>query len=84
MARKRNRRNPRNKQEQKFRLEVNLPQNIHLVGEMDGNEEKRIYISQSVYQSIHRFTKNKTTKLKHLTRLLTALSRASVIAEDLS
>ena len=61
MARKRNRRNPRNKQEQKFRLEVNLPQNIHLVGEMDGNEEKRIYISQSVYQSIHRFTKNKTT-----------------------
>jgi len=37
-----------------------LPQNILLMGE-PVEESKNIYISQAVYKSIHRFTKNKTT-----------------------
>ncbi len=37
-----------------------LPQNIMLVGERV-EEDKNIYISQSVYKEIHKFTKNKTT-----------------------
>ncbi len=37
-----------------------LPQNILPIGERV-EENKNIYISQSVYKEIHRFTKNKTT-----------------------
>ena len=37
-----------------------LPQNIVEVGE-NVEEDKRIYISQSVYKKIHSFTKDKTT-----------------------
>lgn len=37
-----------------------LPQNIMLIGERV-EEDKNIYISQSVYKEIHKFTKNKTT-----------------------
>lgn len=41
-------------------LENVLPQNILPVGERV-EENKNIYISQSVYKEIHRFTRNKTT-----------------------
>ncbi len=37
-----------------------LPQNILLIGERV-EENKNIYISQSVYKEIHKFTENKTT-----------------------
>ena len=37
-----------------------LPQNILPMGERV-EENKNIYISQSVYKQIHKFTKNKTT-----------------------
>lgn len=41
-------------------LENMLPQNIIPIGERV-EENKNIYISQSVYKEIHKFTKNKTT-----------------------
>lgn len=41
-------------------IENILPQNIVTVGERV-EEDKNIYILQSVYKEIHRFTKNKTT-----------------------
>lgn len=44
----------------KIAFEKNLPQNILPVGERV-EQDKNIYISQSVYKEIHKFTKNKTT-----------------------
>ena len=41
-------------------MEESLPQNILPIGERV-EENKKIYISQSVYKEIHKFTKNKTT-----------------------
>ena len=43
-----------------------LPQNILPVGERV-EENKNIYIAQSVYKEIHRFTKNKTTNFRLIT-----------------
>lgn len=47
-----------NKKGKKIAFEENLPQNILAVGERV-EEHKNIYISQSVYKEIHKFTKNK-------------------------
>ena len=41
-------------------MEKTLPQNIFPIGEQV-EQNKRVYISQSVYKKIHKFTKNKTT-----------------------
>lgn len=40
-------------------IDLSLPQNIVLFGEQNP-EDKKVYISQSTYKEIHRFTKDKT------------------------
>ena len=57
MAKKKNNKKPA-VQEQEKDLNV-LPQNIINIGEKV-EEDKNIYISQSVYKEIHKFTKDKT------------------------
>lgn len=47
------------KKQEKIVMEDALPQNIQPMGE-HVVEKKNIYISQSVYKEIHKFTKNKT------------------------
>ena len=49
-----------NKKSEKIVMEDVLPQNIFLMGE-HVEEDKNIYISQSVYKEINKFTKNKLT-----------------------
>lgn len=58
MAKKNSRNNK--KKSNKIVLDKSLPQNILLIGECV-EEDKKIYISQTVYKEIHTFAKNKTT-----------------------
>lgn len=50
----------KSKKARKITFEENLPQNILPMGKRV-EEDKNIYISQSVYKEIHKFTKNKLT-----------------------
>lgn len=52
--------NKTNKKREKIVMENVLPQNILPMGE-HVEEDKNIYISQSAYKEIHKFTKNKLT-----------------------
>ena len=58
MAKKKSKKQEQTKYVPQF--EDALPQNIMPMGE-HVEEDKNIYISQSVYKEIHRFTKDKTT-----------------------
>lgn len=47
------------RKESRISLEMNLPQNIVAVGEIPADSDRRIYISQPVYNIIHKFAKTK-------------------------
>lgn len=60
MGKKKKSKKNETKQENEVVLDNVLPQNIVAMGE-HVEENKNIYISQSVYKEIHKFTKDKTT-----------------------
>lgn len=60
MARNRTRNMSGGRKDSKITPEQNLPQNIVPVGEISADGEKRIYISQSAYNIVHKFAKSKT------------------------
>ena len=60
MPRNKERRKQNSRKATKFTLMDSLPQNILPIGENSADSDKKIYISQSAYNIIHKFTKNKT------------------------